>query len=462
MSDFHYQSLVDTVDALRSGHLPAVTLARQMLRRIQSAESLAAYVSVDSEGVLARAAALDAQHARGEPLGRLHGIPLALKDLVDQAGKVTGAGGTVQGPQGARRNATVVDRLLAEGAIILGRLRLTEGAYSQHHPALPVPRNPWAPEHWTGVSSSGSGVATAAGLCFGALGTDTGGSIRFPSAACGVVGVKPSFGRVSTAGVFPLAPSLDHLGPMARSVRDAARLLTVLAGPDPTDVRSQAYGEEDFEAALATGVTGLRVAFPKELWRAGVASALTEAGTAAAEALAQAGVHLSTAAPPPGADLIEGWALTAGVEAALVHERTFPAQRGAYGPVLSALLDHGHRASAQAYARLEQARLAYARALDIYFEGVDALLVPAMPFLPLPLDAMDALAFDGYADPLTFTAPFNYSGHPSVTLPFGFSAEGLPRAVQLVGRRGEESTVLRLAAACEARAPDRDRRPSIP
>ncbi|MGB0267033.1 MAG: amidase family protein, partial [Pseudomonadales bacterium] len=155
-------------------------------------------------------------------------------------------------------------------------------------------------------------------------------------------------------------------------------------------------------------------------------------------------------------------ALTAGVEAALVHEKTFPAQRGAYGPVLSTLLDQGHRASAQAYARLEQARLAYGRALDSYFEEVDALLVPAMPFLPLSLDSMDALAFDGYVDPLTFTAPFNYSGHPSVTLPFGFSAEGLPRAVQLVGRRGEESTLLRLAAACEARAPDRDRRPSIP
>ncbi|NBQ11850.1 MAG: amidase, partial [Gammaproteobacteria bacterium] len=274
---------------------------------------MAAYVSVDSEGVLARAAALDAQRARGEPLGRLHGIPLALKDLVDQAGKVTGAGGTVHGAQGALRNATVVDRLLAEGALILGKLRLTEGAYSQHHPSLPTPRNPWAPEHWTGVSSSGSGVATAAGLCFGALGTDTGGSIRFPSAACGVVGVKPSFGRVSTAGVFPLAPSLDHLGPMARSVRDAARLLTVMAGPDPADVRSRAYPEEDFEAALATGVAGLRVAFPKALWRAGVASALTEAGTAAAEALARAGVTLSDAAPPLGAALIEGWALTAGV-----------------------------------------------------------------------------------------------------------------------------------------------------
>ena len=149
MSDFHFQSLVDTVDALRSGHLPAVTLARQMLRRIQSAESLAAYVSVDSEGVLARAAALDAQRARGEPLGRLHGIPLALKDLVDQAGKVTGAGGVVHGASPAPRNATVVDRLLAEGAIILGKLRLTEGAYSQHHPALPAPRNPWAPRNFT-------------------------------------------------------------------------------------------------------------------------------------------------------------------------------------------------------------------------------------------------------------------------------------------------------------------------
>ena len=147
--------------------------------------ALAAYVSVDSEAVLARATALDGQRARGEPLGRLHGIPLALKDLVDQAGKVTGAGGTVHGAEEARRNATVVDRLLGEGAIILGKLRLTEGAYSQHHPALPTPRTPWAPEHWTGVSSSGSGAATAAGLCFGALGTDTGAPFAFPAPPAG-------------------------------------------------------------------------------------------------------------------------------------------------------------------------------------------------------------------------------------------------------------------------------------
>ena len=346
VSEFHFQSLVDTVDALRSGHLPAVTLARQMLRRIQSAEALAAYVSVDSEAVLARATALDGQRARGEPLGRLHGIPLALKDLVDQAGKVTGAGGTVHGAEEARRNATVVDRLLGEGAIILGKLRLTEGAYSST--ILPC-RRPGIP----GLRSIGLAFPPAApawprpaGLCFGALGTDTGAPFAFPAPLAGWWGEAQLWSGEHRRGL-PLAPSLDHLGPMARSVRDAARLLTVLAGPDPADVRSQAYGEEDFEAALATGVAGLRVAFPKELWRAGVASALTEAGAAAAEeALAEAGVAVGGAAPPSAAALIDGWALTAGVEAALVHEKTFPAQRGAYGPVLSTLLDRGHRASA--------------------------------------------------------------------------------------------------------------------
>ncbi len=462
MSAFHYQSLVDTVDALCSGHLSAVSLVRQMLRRCQHAEALSAFVSLDAEGALARATALDAQRAAGQPLGRLHGIPLALKDLVDQKGLPTGVGGRVHGVAPAAEHAPALKRLLAEGAIVLGKLRLTEGAYSQHHPDLPTPRNPWAPEHWTGVSSSGSGVATAAGLCFGALGTDTGGSIRFPSAACGVVGLKPTFGRVSTAGVFPLASSLDHLGPMTRSVRDGARLLTVLSGPEAGDPRSASFPEEDFEAALRQPPAGLRVAFPEGLWQRGVDARLGEAGAGAARALAGAGVHLSAAAPPLSAALIEGWSVTAGVEAALAHEKTFPAKRAHYGPVLAALLDLGHRASAQAYARLEQERVAYTYALDRFFEEVDAVLLPAMPFLPLPLDAMDALAFEGYADPLTFTAPFNYSGHPSITLPFGFSAEGLPCAVQLVGRRGEESILLRLAAACEAQAPERDRRPPFP
>ena len=185
VSEFHFQSLVDTVDALRSGHLPAVTLARQMLRRIQSAEALAAYVSVDSEAVLARATALDGQRARGEPLGRLHGIPLALKDLVDQAGKVTGAGGTVHGAEEARRNATVVDRLLGEGAIILGKLRLTEGAYSQHHPALPTPRIP-------GLRSIGLAFPPAAPAwprppdsALAPWARIRGAPSCFPSAACG-------------------------------------------------------------------------------------------------------------------------------------------------------------------------------------------------------------------------------------------------------------------------------------
>ena len=198
--------------AIEEGALSVAEIVEAFLGRIDRLDPvLQAYSVVYADRARERASALDALRVAGEPLGALHGIPVGLKDLCDVAGEPTRAGTTALGDAPAQENAEVVDRLEAAGAVILGKLKMTEGAFISHHPSLVPPVNPWNPERWTGISSSGSGVAVAAGLCTVALGTDTGGSIRYPSAACGLSGLKPTHGRVSLRGVFPLAESLDHI-----------------------------------------------------------------------------------------------------------------------------------------------------------------------------------------------------------------------------------------------------------
>src|SRR5699024_11113629 len=195
---------------------------------------------------LADAAAADAEIARGHYRGPLHGVPIALKDLVHTEDITTAAGTTVHGDHVPQQDGTVAARLRAAGSVLLGKVRMTEGAFSAHHPDRPTPVNPWDADTWSGVSSSGSGVSVAAGLAFGALGSDTGGSIRLPSGANGVTGLKPTWGRVSRAGIFDLAPGLDHLGPMTRSARDAAIVLAAIAGWDPADPTSSSHPVPDY------------------------------------------------------------------------------------------------------------------------------------------------------------------------------------------------------------------------
>src|SRR5699024_4861382 len=196
------------------------------------------------------AAAADAQIARGQWRGPLHGVPIALKDLVRTEGITTSAGTTIHQDVVPEQDGTVAARLRAAGSVLLGKVRMTEGAFSAHHPDLPTPVNPWAEDTWSGVSSSGSGVSVAAGLSFGTLGSDTGGSIRLPSGANGVTGLKPTWGRVSRAGIFDLAPSMDHIGPMTRSAQDAALMMSVIAGWDPADPTSSARPVPDYAAHL--------------------------------------------------------------------------------------------------------------------------------------------------------------------------------------------------------------------
>lgn len=447
----HAASLVAAAEAVADGRISSVDLTRHMLERIHAtADAFGAYQLVLDESALRSAAALDAIARDNGPMGPLHGVPIAIKDLIDLAGVPCTVGGLVHRDTVPEVDAHVVRRLKGAGAVIIGKLKLTEGAFSHHHPAIEAPRNPWGADRWTGVSSSGSGVATAAQLCFGSLGTDTGGSIRFPSAACGLVGVKPTYGRVSRAGAFPLAESLDHIGPMCRSVADAARMLSVLAGHDPKDPNSLSDSGGNFEAELGAPVTGLRLGIDRAWISRGVEPEVVATVKAAAETLAALGVELVDVDLPDAGELIAGWAVTCGVEVALAHAATFPSRRKDYGPVLAALIDLGHRATGLQYAALERAREHHRRALDLVFENVDALIMPAMPFgVPL-LDAMDAPPAPGAAEPITFTAPTDYSGHPSVTLPAGLDPDGLPRAFQLVGPHMGEGLILRMAAAFEA------------
>jgi len=258
--ELHYLSLLDVAEALRSREISPLELTRAMLSRIEALEPrLHAYALVTADRALAQAARAETEIGRGEYRGPLHGVPIAVKDIFNTAGVTTAAGMPLHDNHVPATDATVVRRLAEAGAVLLGKLQLTKGAFVTHHPSVIAPSNPWHADYYAGASSSGAGVATAAGLCFGSLGSDTGGSIRFPSAANGLTGLKPTWGRVSRHGVFALAESLDHVGPMARCAADAGALLQAIAGLDPLDATTLAAAVPDYLRGLDAGIHDLCV-----------------------------------------------------------------------------------------------------------------------------------------------------------------------------------------------------------
>src|SRR5271170_5510040 len=255
-----YLSINELSTQLRAGKLSSAEVTRCVLDRIGRLNPrLHAYLTVLEDSAMSSAAKADAEIRAGHWRGPLHGVPVAVKDLCFTKGVVTTCASKVLSDWRPDISATVVERFEAAGAVLIGKLNLTEFAVAWYHPEMPVPLSPWDAALWPGGSSSGSGIATSSGLCFASIGTDTGGSIRFPSAACGIVGIKPTWGRVSRHGVFPLGESLDHIGPMTRSVGDAALVLGVIAGRDAADATSLAAPVDDYAAALDRGVTGIRI-----------------------------------------------------------------------------------------------------------------------------------------------------------------------------------------------------------
>ncbi len=441
-ADLHYLSLDEVARRLKARKLTSVEATRTILDRIAKVDPrLKAYATVTAERALADAARLDAETAAGNSLGALHGVPIAVKDLCNTAGVATAAGMAIHRANVPTKDATVVARLKAAGAVILGKLQMTEGAYGVHHPEITPPVNPWNAAYWPGVSSSGSGVATAAGLCFASLGSDTGGSIRFPSTMNGLSGLKPTWGRVSRAGVFALAESLDHVGPMCRSALDAALVLGVIAGADPDDPTAAPQPVPDYAAALGGGVKGRRLGVPANL--IGMDADSQRAFDGAVTELKKAGATLVDVVLPELDEAALKWLPLCGVETALAHEATFPSRRTEYGPEFAALIDLGRSLAALDLGRLQLLRARVKGEIDRLLASVDLLLMPVMGVATPSLAAMAAgRTPETIAARLRYTAPFDMSGHPTLTLPGGMTREGVPVGFQIVGRAFGESDIL--------------------
>lgn len=459
-TELHWLTLTELAARIRAREVSPVEATDALLNRVQALDpKLHAYFTMMPERARARAREADAEIAAGRYRGTLHGVPIAVKDLCWTKGVRTTAGTAVLRHFIPEDDATVVARLEAAGAIILGKLALTEGAYATHHPSVTQPVNPWNAERWTGVSSSGSGVATASGMCFASLGSDTGGSIRFPSAACGVVGIKPTWGRVSRYGVFPLSASLDHIGPMTRSVADAAAVLQVIAGHDPKDTTSLTAPVPDYTAALAGGVRGLRVGLDRDFATKDMDAEVTGAVLACADVLRAAGAEIVPVTMPSVADVIPVWAQVCAVEAAVAHEGLYPERAEEYGPAFGPFLAMGRSLSGLDYAKAHEARLKFCGALQEVFDGVDMVLCPSMGVATptsLPRNDPGATALI-----MRYTAPFDFSGSPTISVPCGFTADGMPISLQLVGRHLGEPALIAAGQAYQQATSWGTRRPPL-
>jgi amidase len=463
-TDLCYRTLTETTGMLRRREISPVELTRAVLTRIERRDpQLHSYITVLRERALERARAAERELAGGHDRGPLHGIPIAVKDLCFTKSVPTTCASRVLAGWVPSFDATVVERLEVAGAVLLGKLNMTEFAMSGYAPSLPIPRNPWDLSRHTGGSSSGSGVATAAGLCFAALGTDTGGSIRNPSAWCGVVGLKPTYGRVSRHGVFPLGMTLDHVGPITRSVADAAVVLEVMAGADANDPTSLDAPAPACSAGLARGVSGVRIGIDEGFMSEHVHPDVVTALMAALEVLQRQGAEMARVSIPAVEEVLEAWPVICGAEAVAAHEATYPARADAYGPSFRSFLEYGTRISGAEYAKAHLLRAAFARRFQQVFEEVEVFACPGFFMQAPPADALDPYgAFSPtVAAFMRFTAPFNFSGNPTLSVPAGFSGDGLPHGIQLVGPLLGEAIVCQVGHAYEQATEWHRRRPPV-
>jgi amidase len=445
-NDWHYLELLDIGRRIQAQEISSVAATSAQLERIARLDgALKSYATLMADSALAEARRADAEIAAGQVRGVLHGVPIGVKDLCWTAGVATAAGMSIHADFKPDQDASVVRRLRAAGAVILGKLQLTEGAYADHHPDIAAPVNPWNAAQWSGASSSGSGVATAAGLCYGSLGSDTGGSIRFPSAANGLTGIKPTWGRVSRYGVFELAATLDHIGPMARSAADAGAVLGVIAGADPNDPTASPLPVPNYLAGMTRGLRGLRVGIDTA-WNNTDVDAPTRGVVAdAIRIVTELGADIRDVKFPNPAQVIADWFPLCGVETAVAHEATYPSRQAEYGPGLAGLIELGLAQRGVDYQKIVLNRAAFTGRVAALFQGIDLLLIPTTAAASPSLAQMDGLAEDAalLSALLRYTCPFDMSGSPTITLPGGFTPQGMPIAFQFVARHFEEDLLVR-------------------
>jgi amidase len=466
-SPLHYSSLAEVATLIAARELLSIDLTHQLLDRIAAVDGrLQSYVTVMTDQAIASAGRADAEIRAGRYRGPLHGVPIAVKDLCNTRGVRTMAGTKVMADFVPDFDATVVARLEAAGAVILGKLALCEGAYGPYFPGLQVPVNPWDATRWSGVSSSGSGVATAAGLCFASVGTDTGGSIRYPSAANGCVGLKPTYGRVSRYGVFALASSMDHVGPMTRTVEDAAIMFEAMAGLDPQDPSSLPDPVPSVRAELGRGIAGLRVGFDRRYATDNVDPDVARAMDDVLAELTRLGATVVTVTMPDVSKVSNAWLDLCAVEALTANAKTFPSRASEYGPGFRAALEYGQRVTRAALAVAAKVRSEVSASLERMLNTVDCLVCPSMANTARvkeadPYDEETEASWSLQVRNDIHTQPFNFSGSPTLSVPCGFSADGLPLSVQFVGRRLSESVLCRMGHAYEQATQWHSKHPAV-
>lgn len=464
MDDMHYLDLLEIGRQIQSRERSSTDVTEALLARIEACEpTLHSFVTRMADAARVDAQRADTEIAAGKARGPLHGVPVAVKDLLWTAGVPTSHGMPLLKDFRPDEDATVVRRLRDAGAVILGKLQQTEGAFADHHPAVTPPTNPWGSALWSGASSSGSGVATASGLCFGSLGTDTGGSIRFPSAANGITGLKPTWGRVSRFGAFELAASLDHIGPMARSAADCGAMLAAIAGADPRDPTAAPVAVPDYLATMTRGLEGLRVGIDPA-WAIDLVDTTTQSVMREAlKVVEDCGARVRDIAFPDSAQSIADWTPLCAVETAVAHEATFPARRAEYGPGLAGLIDLGRGLSGMDLQKMALRRADFTGRVRTVFESVDLVLVPAMSYAAPTRAFMSRLGED--VDLLTgllrYTCPFDLTGSPTLTLPGGQTEEGVPVAFQFVAPHFAEDLLVRAGWAFQRATHWHRRRPPL-
>jgi aspartyl-tRNA(Asn)/glutamyl-tRNA(Gln) amidotransferase subunit A len=454
-------SIREVSDLIRKKKVSPVELTTACLARIDRANpALNAFITITSESAQEQARTAESEVMRGKWRGPLHGVPIALKDLFDTAGVRTTAGSGVFKDRIPTEDAEVVRRLKAAGAVLLGKTNMQEFAFGgtsivSYFGAV---HNPWEPTHIAGGSSGGSAAALAAELCYGALGSDTAGSVRLPASHCGIVGLKPTYGLVSIRGVVPLSWSLDHVGPMARTVADTALLLQVIAGYDAQETTSEEMNVPDYSQALGAKVSSLRIGAPREFFFADLDPEIDAAMKEALTVLGKLTAGIRDV-PLPANTMESLRDVVRAAEAYAYHREFVTKTPELYQPLTLKRIRAGADVTTPAYIQgrrdLDQVR----RTARKWLDSVDVLVTPTLPITTAAISDPHA---DDILPAVRNTSPFDVNGWPAISVPCGFTRQGLPMGLQIIGPHGGESVVFQLAHAYEQATEWHMRRPQLP
>jgi aspartyl-tRNA(Asn)/glutamyl-tRNA(Gln) amidotransferase subunit A len=455
-SDLKKLTLTTAARLIRRRELSSVEMTETVLGRIARLnDRMRAFITVTADRAMDEARKADRDLLEGRTIGPLQGVPVSLKDLYDTKGVPTTAGSKVYANRIPNDDGTVVQKLKEAGAIVVGKANLHEFAYgvTTINPHYGTARNPWNPDYISGGSSGGSASAVALSMGFGSLGSDTGGSIRIPASICGIVGLKPTYGRCSLHGVVPLSWSMDHPGPMGQTVEDVALLLGVIAGYDPADPCSQNKPVPSYVDALTGNVQGLRIGVPRPYFFDGLAAEVDAAVSAALKTFERLGANV-VEIDLPSAPLQRGiWSQIASPEAFSYHEKLLEAHGTEYGADVRNRIETGRLLLSIDYVRAQRARTLMKKESQKVFQSVDVIVVPSLPVTPPRID-QGTVQRGSVTEPTGValtrcTRHFNVTGLPAVSIPCGFASNGLPLGMQIAGRAFDEATVLRAAHAYE-------------